>query len=65
MDDEIIGAEDLSLSFLARQDLSTLSVADLKARIGQLEAEIERAQRAIEDREGTRAAAEQLFGGKS
>jgi len=40
-------------------------VADLKARIGQLEAEIERAQRAIEDREGTRAAAEQLFGGKS
>ncbi len=65
MDDEIVGAEDLSLSFLVRQDLATLSVADLKARIGILESEIGRARRAIEDREGTRAAAEQVFSGNS
>jgi uncharacterized small protein (DUF1192 family) len=43
------------------QNLDDLSAAELKGRIGQLRAEIERLEKAIEAREATRAAARSAF----
>jgi len=54
-------APDLELAFLAKQDLSTLSVEDLHARIGAMEAEIERCRQAVNARGATRDAADKLF----
>lgn len=52
---------DLTLKMLERQDLSTLSVGDLKERIASLQAEIARCEGALGDRGVTRAEAEKLF----
>ncbi len=41
--------------------LDTLSVSELEARIGQLEAEIERLRAAISARDNTRKAADAVF----
>ncbi|MBS9722614.1 DUF1192 domain-containing protein [Tianweitania sp. BSSL-BM11] len=43
------------------QDLSLLSVGELKERIGTLKAEIERIQGAIDEKDETKSAAEALF----
>jgi len=43
------------------QDLSLLSVAELRVRIGQLEAEIERLKADVASKGVTKAAAEALF----
>ena len=52
---------DLTLGFLAKQDLYTLSVADLDERIASLKAEIARCEKAKTDRGDTRSEAEKLF----
>jgi uncharacterized small protein (DUF1192 family) len=49
------------LSELMRQDLDPLSVAELKARIAALEAEIIRARGKMERAVNHRASADQLF----
>ena len=54
-------APDFTLSKLGRQDLYTLSIADLEERIQSLKTEITRCERAIEQRGSTRSAAEKLF----
>lgn len=61
-------SEDLSpkrvddpLAVLRRQDLDPLSVAELKARIAVLEAEIARTRRHAEHAVNHRASAEALF----
>ncbi|MEM8935445.1 MAG: DUF1192 domain-containing protein [Pseudomonadota bacterium] len=62
MDEEAIRVKpDLALTFIAKQDLSDMSVPDLQERIGALKAEISRCEAAIQDRGETRSAAEQLF----
>ena len=52
---------DLSLDGLIKQDLSDLSVDDLKERIANLRAEITRCEALIEARGSSLAAAESLF----
>jgi uncharacterized small protein (DUF1192 family) len=54
-------APDLTLENLGRQDLYTMSVADLIARIQSLKTEIARCEAAIESRNDTRSAADKLF----
>ncbi len=62
MDDQPLNEKpDLSLAFLAKQDLYALSVDDLDERIAALKAEIERCEAAKGDRGSTRDAAEKLF----
>jgi uncharacterized small protein (DUF1192 family) len=53
--------QDFALASLGKQDLYTLSVADLKERIESLRAEIERCEAALAKRGDTRSAAEKLF----
>ena len=60
-DDAPREAPDFTLKKIGKQDLSTLSVADLKERIDALAAEIERCEQAIAARDSTRSAAEKLF----
>ena len=52
---------DLTLDFLRKQDLYTLSVGDLEARIASLRTEIARCEKALNDRGSTRSEAEKLF----
>jgi uncharacterized small protein (DUF1192 family) len=52
---------DAALTELERDDLDLYAVDELQARIGRLEAEISRARRAIEKKQGVRSAAESLF----
>lgn len=52
---------DFALASLGKQDLYTLSVADLKVRIEALKAEIARCEAALALRGDTRSAAEKLF----
>ncbi len=62
MDDEPINEKpDLTLGFLAKQDLYTMSVGDLEERIASLKAEIARCEAAMKDRGDTRSEAEKLF----
>lgn len=62
MDDEPIRDKpDLTLGFLAKQDLYTMSIGDLEERIGALKAEIVRCEGAIEKRGDTKSEAEKLF----
>ena len=61
MDDEVRPKPDLTLASLRKQDLSTLSVADLETRIESLRSEIARCEQAIGARNDTRAAAESIF----
>lgn len=52
---------DFTLGKLGKQDLYTLSIADLEERIKSLKAEILRCEQAVEQRGSTRSAAEKLF----
>lgn len=52
---------DMTLAFLAKQDLYTLSVGDLEERIEALKTEIARCEKAMKDRGSTRSEAEKLF----
>ena len=62
MDDEPLNDKpDMTLKYLSKQDLYTLSVSDLDERIEALKAEIERCEAAKGDRGSTRDAAEKLF----
>ncbi len=62
MDDQPLNEKpDLSLGFLAKQDLYALSVSDLDERIDALKAEILRCEKAKTDRGDTRSEAEKLF----
>ncbi|MCB2113470.1 MAG: DUF1192 domain-containing protein [Parvularculaceae bacterium] len=60
-DDRPREAPDLALEMIGKQDLSTMSVADLKERILSLKAEIARCEVALGARDSTRSAAEKLF----
>jgi uncharacterized small protein (DUF1192 family) len=62
MDDQPLNDKpDMTLSYLAKQDLYTLSVADLDERIASLKAEIARCEKAKTDRGSTKSEAEKLF----
>ncbi len=52
---------DLTLEKIGKQDLYTMSVGDLAARIENLKAEIARCEAAIATRNDTRSAADKLF----
>ena len=62
MDDEPLNDKpDMTLGYLAKQDLYTLSVGDLEERVAALKAEIERCEAALNDRGSSRSEAEKLF----
>ena len=62
MDDEPLNEKtDLTLGFLKKQDLYTLSVGDLEERIEALSAEITRCEAALKDRGSSKSEAEKLF----
>ena len=52
---------DLTLGYLAKEDLYSLSVDDLEERIAALRDEIARCEKTLSERGSTRAAAENLF----
>lgn len=60
-DDALREAPDLALKKIGKQDISTMSIADLNERIEALRAEIARCEQAIAARDTTRSAAEKLF----
>lgn len=57
----LVEKPDLTLGFLAKQDLYTMSAGDLEERIAALKAEIARCEAAMNDRGSTRSEAEKLF----
>ncbi|MEO1251739.1 MAG: DUF1192 domain-containing protein [Pseudomonadota bacterium] len=62
MDDEPLNEQpDLTLGYLKKQDLYTLSVGDLEERIEALKAEITRCEAALGDRGSSLSEAEKLF----
>lgn len=62
MDDQPLNEKpDMTLGFLAKQDLYNLSVSDLEERIEALKAEINRCETAMGDRGSSLDAAEKLF----
>ena len=62
MDEEPLNDKpDMTLGYLAKQDLYTLSVSDLDDRIEALKTEIARCEKAKNDRGDTRSEAEKLF----
>ena len=62
MDDEQLSEKpDLTLGYLKKQDLYTLSVGDLEERIEALKTEIARCEAAMKDRGSSRSEAEKLF----
>jgi len=52
---------DLELGFLAKQDLSEMSVTDLEERIASMELEVARCKKEISARDTSLSAAEALF----
>ena len=52
---------DAALAELEREDLDLYAVDELQVRLSRLEAEIVRARRAIEKKQGVRTAADSLF----
>lgn len=60
-EERIRDAPDLTLDKLGKQDLYSLSAADLEERIASLRAEIARCEQEIAKRGSTRSAAEKLF----
>lgn len=60
-DDSVREVPDFTLQKIGKQDLYTLSVADLEIRIAALREEIARCEKAIADRGSTKSAAEKLF----
>ena len=65
MDDEDVSRRDDLLAQLRKQDLDPFSVAELRARIGALQAEIARTQAKLDQAGSTRAAADALFSPKT
>jgi len=62
MDDQPLNEKpDMTLAYLVKQDLYTLSVGDLEERIEALKAEIARCENALKNRGDTRSEAEKLF----
>ncbi|MEZ5896013.1 MAG: DUF1192 domain-containing protein [Parvularculaceae bacterium] len=62
MDEEAVREmPDLTLEKIGKQDLYTLSVGDLSARIDSLKAEIARCEAAMAQRGDSKSAAEKLF----
>lgn len=62
MDDEPLNEKpDLTLGYLAKQDLYALSVGDLEERIDALKVEIKRCEATLAERGDTRSEAEKLF----
>ncbi len=62
IEDEIIRDKpDFALAKIGKDDLYSMSVADLEERIASLKAEIARCEKAIADRGSTKSAAEKLF----
>jgi uncharacterized small protein (DUF1192 family) len=62
MNDEPLNEKpDMTLSYLAKQDLYTLSAGDLEERIAAMKAEIARCEDALKNRGDTRSEAEKLF----
>ncbi len=62
MDDQPLNKKpDMTLGFLAKQDLYGMSVGDLEERIDALKAEVARCEAALKDRGDTRSEAEKLF----
>ena len=61
MDDEPREKPDLLLAKLAKQDLSTLSLGDLRERLENMRSEIARCEGLIAAKSDTRAAADRLF----
>jgi len=62
MDDEPLSEKpDLTLGYLKKQDLYTLSVGDLEDRIEALKGEITRCEAALKDRGSSKNEAEKLF----
>ena len=60
-DDRPKEAPDLTLEKIGKQDLYTMSIGDLSARIASLKAEVARCEAAIATRNDTRSAADKLF----
>lgn len=52
---------DMVLAKIAKQDLTTLSLGDLRERIDNMKSEIARCEALIASKSDTRAAAEKLF----
>ena len=62
MDDDALNEKpDMTLGYLAKQDLYGLSVGDLDERIAALKAEILRCEAAKKDRGSSLSEAEKLF----
>lgn len=62
MDPEALNEKpDLTLGYLAKQDLYDMAVGDLEERIAALKAEISRCEATIKERGSTMSEAEKLF----
>lgn len=62
MDNEALNEKpDMTLGYLAKQDLYDLSVTDLEERIGALKSEISRCEKALSDRGSSKSEADKLF----
>ena len=62
MEDETLNEKpDMTLSYLAKQDLYNLSIGDLDERIAALKIEIARCESAKSDRGSSKSEAEKLF----
>ena len=62
MDDEPLSEKpDMTLSYLAKQDLYDLSVGDLEERIASLKTEITRCEDQLKSRGDSRSEADKLF----
>ncbi len=62
MDEEAVrDIPDFTLEKIGKQDLYTLSIDDLSARISSLKAEIARCEAAMAQRGDSKSAAEKLF----
>ena len=62
MDEEAINEKpDMTLGYLAKQDLYDLSVTDLEDRIAALNSEITRCEKALGDRGSSKSEADKLF----
>ena len=62
MDEEALNEKpDMTLGYLAKQDLYDLSVVDLEDRIDALKSEITRCENALGDRGSSKSEADKLF----
>jgi len=62
MDEEALNEKpDMTLGYLAKQDLYDLSVSDLEERISALKMEITRCEKTLGDRGSSKSEADKLF----